>query len=474
MGQEISHSQFTHHDFELFSEHLREETELLHRWISEGRFVDKPYQAGFEMEAWLLDEQLRPAAKNHDFLEKLSHPMAVPELARFNFELNGRHRTIASDVFSQMYKELRDSWHQCQVVANELGLDVAAIGILPTAELEDFTLTNMSGMQRYRALNDQILRMREGRALQFRFEGHEILDFSHPDVMLEAATTSFQIHLRMPLQKSVRLYNAGKIVSGPLLAACANSPYFLGRDLWAETRIAVFEQAVQVGWSDLTKRVSFGIRYAHESIMEVFDSNLARYPIMLPRVFDEPAESLSHLRLHNGTIWRWNRPLVGFDEDGTPHFRLEHRSVPSGPTLIDAISNAAFFYGLVVEIAQQDIPMEQLIPFEMARNNFYTCAQFGLNAEVMWIDNKRYSAKELLLEELLPMAANGLERLEVNSAEINHWLAIIGQRIESGQTGAVWQREWVYRHGNDMQRLTRAYLERQKQEEPVHQWSLGK
>ena len=473
MGQEISHSQFTARDFELFSECLRHETALLQQWINDGRFLDKPYQAGFEMEAWLVDEQLKPAAKNHDFLHKLSHPMAVPELARFNFELNGQHRTIEADVFTQMYDELSNTWNRCVEVANKLSMDVTAIGILPTAELNDFTLANMSGMERYRALNEQVLRMREGRALQFHFEGHETLDFTHPDVMLEAATTSFQIHLRMPLNKAVSLYNAAKVISGPLTSACANSPYFLGHDLWCESRIPVFEQAVQVGQSDLTKRVSFGIRYAHKSIMEVFDSNLARYPIMLPRVFDDPAESLTHLRLHNGTIWRWNRPLVGFDEDGTPHFRLEHRCVPSGPTLTDVIANAAFFYGLVIELAERDEPIEQQIPFEMARNNFYTCAQYGLNAEVMWIENSHYAVRDLLLGELLPTAANGLRRLNVNETEIDHWLAVITQRLETGQTGANWQREWVAQHGNDMKQLTQAYLDRQKQDEPVAQWSLG-
>ena len=472
MGQEISHSQFTAHDFELFSEHLRHETALLQQWVDTGKFIDKPYQAGFEMEAWLLDEQLKPAAKNDDFLGRLSHPMAVPELARFNFELNGHHRTIKGDVFSQMHNELADTWDKCLAVASEQNLDVAAIGILPTAELDDFTLANMSSMERYRALNEQVLRMRDGRALQLRFEGHEMLEFTHPDVMLEAATTSFQIHLRMPLHKAVRLYNAAKIISGPLMAACANSPYFLGHDLWCESRVPVFEQAVQVGQSDLTKRVSFGIRYAHESIMEVFDSNLARYPIMLPRVFDEPPETLSHLRLHNGTIWRWNRPLVGFDEDGTPHFRLEHRSVPSGPTLVDVIANAAFFYGLVVKIAEQDDELEKRLPFEMARNNFYTCAQYGLNAEVMWLEKALYPVKELLLEELLIMAADGLRMLNVDEPEINHWPAIIAQRIETGQTGAEWQREWVFHHGHDMKRLTAAYLQRQKQGKPVFQWDL--
>jgi hypothetical protein len=58
------------------------------------------------------------------------------------------------------------------------------------------------------------------------------------------------------------------------------------------------------------------VRYARESILECFEANRTRYPVLLPAVMDEPPESLAHLRLHNGTIWRWNRPLIGFDEQG--------------------------------------------------------------------------------------------------------------------------------------------------------------
>jgi gamma-glutamyl:cysteine ligase YbdK (ATP-grasp superfamily) len=275
----------------------------------------------------------------------------------------------------------------------------------------------------------------------------------------------------MPLSKAVRLYNASKIVSGPMTALTANSPYFLGKDLWAESRVPVFEQAVQVGQSDLTKRVSFGIRYAHESIMEVFESNLARYPIMLPRVLDEPVETLAHLRLHNGTIWRWNRPLVGFDEDGTPHFRLEHRCVPAGPSLQDSIANAAFFYGIVTYLADQDEPYEKQIPFHNVRNNFYACAYHGFDAEVIWLHGKRMQVNELLSRELLPRARQGLLQLGVDESEVSYWLEIVEDRIAKKVSGAVWQRQFIAKR-HSMQEMLQQYIQNQVTGLPVNQWDL--
>ena len=471
MGQEISDSFFSREDFEHFSDHLRQETELLDQWVSQGELSERNYQAGFELEAWLLDQDLKPVPRNEEFLQKLSNPMAVPELAKFNFELNGHHCNIDGRVFSTLYEEMANNWRQCQETAEQLEMKIAAIGTLPTAELEDFKINNMSQMQRYRALNEQVLRMREGRPLTFKIQGRETLEFNHPDVMLEAATTSFQIHLRMPLSKSVRLYNAGKIVAGPMTALTANSPYFLSKDLWTESRIPIFEQAVQVGHSDLTKRVSFGIRYAHDSIMEVFDSNLARYPIMLPHVMDEPIESLAHLRLHNGTIWRWNRPLVGFDEDGTPHFRLEHRCVPAGPSLIDSIANAAFFFGIVTYLAETEEPYEKLIPFQAAHDNFYTSAYYGFDAEVIWLHGKRWRMNELLSEELLPKAREGLLKLGVDENEVAQWLEIVQERIAKKISGAVWQRHRVSEKLS-LKDMLAEYLQNQVQGLPVNHWSL--
>ncbi|MGD2117812.1 MAG: glutamate-cysteine ligase family protein [Chromatiales bacterium] len=472
MGQEISHSHFSAEDFELFSERLREETELLHSWQADGVFSEQPLHVGFELEAWLLDEHLHPAPQNERFLQQLNHPLAVPELAQFNFELNSLPRLLQGNVFDRMYVELQNTWQRCQQSAAALQLQLASIGILPSARLADFRLENMSSLQRYSALNEQVLRMRERKPLQFSINGIDQLEIDHPDVMLEAATTSFQIHLQMPIDKAARLYNAAKVIAAPMAALSANSPFLFGKNLWSETRIPVFEQSVQVGQSDLTKRVSFGIRYAQDNILEVFDSNLSRYPILLPRVMNEPPESLAHLRLHNGTIWRWNRPLIGFDVDGTPHFRLEHRVVPSGPTLLDSIANAAFFYGLVIDMAYNVPAPESLLPFELARRNFYDCARHGLNANVVWLNGELLQVAGLCLQQLLPQAQAGLRRMQIDEAEISRWLGLIEQRVETRRNGSAWQRAWVAHYGADMTALTRAYLERQDSQMPVHSWKV--
>ncbi len=473
MGQEIAHSEFSRVDYEQFSERLRRETQLLHEWLAAGRLEPDSFRCGYEMEAWLLDQNDRPAPCNDEFLRELDDPLVVPELAQFNFELNGQVRELRGDVFTRMHNELLDTWRRCHLHAREMGLKTIAIGTLPSAEPQDFCPGNMSSLQRYKALNEQVLRMRRGVPIHLQIHGHESLDLRHPDVMLEAATTSFQIHLQMPLSRAVRFYNASKIVSAPLVALSANSPYLFGRDLWAETRIPLFEQAVPVGQSDLTKRVSFGIRYAHETLMEVFDSNLARYPILLPHVMNDAAELMSHLRLHNGTVWRWNRPLLGFDSNNVPHFRLEQRCVPAGPTVRDAIANMAFYYGLVTAMSFADIQPEQQLSFEMAHENFYSCARLGLDARVHWLDGRQQPVRELILQQLLVEAEQGLNHLGINRQDIHYWLGIIQARVSTGRNGSSWQRHWMHTHAGGMTQMVEQYLQRQMTNEPVHLWDAG-
>ncbi|MEW8549741.1 MAG: glutamate--cysteine ligase, partial [Candidatus Thiodiazotropha endolucinida] len=252
----------------------------------------------------------------------------------------------------------------------------------------------------------------------------------------------------------------------------ANSPYLFGHDLWDETRIPLFEQSIAVGASDLSKRVSFGIRYVYESMMENFLANLQRYPVLLPLLMDEPEEKLAHLRLHNGTIWRWNRPLIGFDDSGSPHLRIEHRVVPAGPSVSDCIANAAFYFGLVSGLANRYESPESDMGFIRTRSNFYNAAREGLQAELFWFNWKTCRAEELIREQLLGVAREGLTSLGIETASVDHWLGIIQQRVVRGTNGATWQRQWVSRHGMDFQALMEAYLEQQESGKPVHEWSL--
>jgi hypothetical protein len=257
-----------------------------------------------------------------------------------------------------------------------------------------------------------------------------------------------------------------------MVALSANSPYLFGRDLWDETRIPLFEQSIAVGASDLTKRVSFGIRYVYESMMENFSANLLRYPVLLPLLMDEPAEHLPHLRLHNGTIWRWNRPLIGFNHQGEPQLRIEHRVVPAGPTVIDSIANAAFYIGLVFGLLEGEREPTERLKFDRARSNFYAAARQGLSAEVAWFGIERVEMGRLIQEKLLAVAAAGLAYLQVDGKEITYWLGIIEQRVQSRQTGAAWQRAWVARNGRNFPALMHDYLRQQESGLAVHEWSL--
>jgi gamma-glutamyl:cysteine ligase YbdK (ATP-grasp superfamily) len=290
--------------------------------------------------------------------------------------------------------------------------------------------------------------------------------------MLEAAATAFQIHLKVSPDQAGRIFNASKILSAPIAALSANSPYLLGADLWDETRVPLFEQAVDVGGTCLSKRVNFGIRYIHKSISEVFQANLHRYPTLLPQLFDEPDHCFAHLSLHNGTIWRWNRPILGFDDDGAPHLRIEHRVPPSGPTLRDSIANAAFYYGAVQTLASAENPPEQAISFETCSSDFYAAARHGLGADCHWLSGARGNIRELLLKQLLPLAHQGLEALGIAPAERRQWLGLIEARLQAATNGSDWQRRWVAAHGHDMPALTHAYLERQQSGQPVHLWSI--
>ena len=472
MGQEIADSHFRRQDFDAFDERLRRETSLLEEWFRDGVFSDSADKGGFELEAWLVDRRGCPASINQAYLERLDNPLVVSELATFNVELNSTPLSLEGDAFSRMAQELESNWVNCNRVAEEFDARMAMVGILPTVGLEQLNLQHMSPLQRFRALNEQILRQRSGRPIELHISGRNRLDLQHRDVMLESAATSFQIHLKVAPAEAVRVYNASKVLSAPMVAACANSPFLFGCDLWDETRIPLFEQAVDVGATDAAKRVGFGIRYAEESMVECFQANLQRYPVLLPQLMDDPPERMSHLRLHNGTIWRWNRPLIGFDDDGRPHLRIEHRVVPSGPSVVDSIANAALYFGAVRALADQPEPAERHLRFGQARANFYAAARDGLDAEILWLDERRITLLELLELELLPLARSGLQSLGIDWDEIDTWLGVIEGRVRSGRTGAAWQRAYVQRHGADMEALTQAYLAQQATGAPVHEWRI--
>lgn len=474
MGQEIGQAQFDDAAFREYERRLFHEAELLWSELAANRFSDIGEIGGYELESWLVDHNYFPAPINQAFLARLDSPLVVPELSRFNVELNGAPLPLAGGALSSMARELEGTWQHCQDVAHELDSVLMMIGILPTVRQSDLCLANMSDLRRYRALNEQVLTRRAGRPLHIHIEGREYLHLEHPDVMLEAATTSFQVHLQSAQRDAVRYFNASLIAAAPLIAAAGNSPLLFDADLWDETRIALFEQSVDIGDQPEQgrRRVSFGHGYARESLFECFADNLQTHPVLLPILMDAPPTQFAHLRLHNGTIWRWVRPLIGFDADGTPHLRIEQRVLPAGPTIADMLANAALYFGLARFLASLGDPPENGLAFEHARNNFYSASRHGLQASLTWLDGNRIDARALLLEEALPMARHGLKTLGIDAQDIEHYLGIIEARVRSGQTGAVWQRRYREKHEADNLHLVAAYLERQRSGAPVHEWDL--
>lgn len=472
MGQELETSHFSDEDFALFTEKMRAETDLVRLWEFNGQLSGDPTTIGFELEAWLVDENGRPTAENEAFIAAADDDLIVPELSLFNVEFNGNPAELKGYGLRELHVELEALWKHAVDSADRMGVKLANIGILPTVQSDDLCIANMSKGNRYKALNEQVFRLRKSRPIKLNIDGVETLEDEHQDVMLEAAATSFQIHIKVPQGGGVNYYNASKLASAPLVAVSANSPFLFGKNLWAETRIPLFEQAVSVGDWDYAERVTFGVRFIEENLSEVFVANRQRYPILLPEVRDTPAEKLSHLRLQNGTIWRWNRPLVGWDDDGTPHFRLEQRVVPAGPTIADSIANSAFYYGLVTFLAEHDVQPHLRTQFFTTRDNFYAAAKHGLDAKIRWDHVDERPIDQLILDVFLPMAERGLKDRQVAVDDIEKYLGIIEARCRTGQNGATWQRNYVAAHSASMAELLDAYIKNQETGVPVHEWSL--
>ena len=471
MGEEITTTDFTPEEFERFQVSLARETRLADEWRSAKRFENNRYVLGFEIEAWLLDHNYFPHSLNEEFLETLDDPLVVPELSRFNVELNCAPLPLGGATFSHAETDLTGLWHRCNATAHGLDSNMVMIGSLPTIREEDLSLANISPLKRYYALNTQVLRQRGGRPIRIQIEGPQRLSLQRTDVMMEAAATSFQVHLLIPADLAHHYYNASLMVSGPALAAAVNAPFLFGKRLWDETRIPLFEQAIALGSRDGgARRVSFGSSYLVDHLSECFHENLDQYPVLLPLCFEDPAENLRHLRLHNGTIWRWIRPLVGFGQDGQPHLRIEFRILPAGPTILDMVANAAFYVGMTHQLVGRRADEEPALSFEDSRVNFYTAARYGLDAKLRWPGTPPVSARDLLLEELLPAARAGLADLNIDADDRDRYIGVVENRVRHGQTGTVWQTAGLDSRGGDFYRLMAAYCERQRSGVEISQW----
>ncbi len=479
MGSEIRRASFSQTDFREFREHLRKETLLLAEWFASESFDAQSGMCGFELEGWLVDNSFHPAARNEAFLEQVNHHLVVPELSRYNFEINSTPHPPGGDMLGRMHSELDSIWKHCSTAAESIGIRPMMIGILPTIDDSQLCLSNVSPLQRYAALNREILRTRQKKPLHIHIEGaRDTLDVVHHDVMAEAATTSLQIHIQTTPDQAVRHYNIAHLLSAPMVAATANSPFLFGKELWSETRIPLFEQAVSIpSFTDrhgnIISRVTFGRDYARHSLLEVFLENLDAFPVLLPVVFDEDPGWMNHVRLHNGTIWRWNRPLIGMNEKGCPHLRIEHRVPSAGPTIPDTIANIAFFYGSMLFLLSEEQALSQRPGFEDIRHNFYQAARYGLDATVRWFDGSSMTVQELITDMLLPGAKNALVKAGFNPVDIRLYLDdIIKPRVTEKKTGSHWQRAFIQHHGPDFFALTEHYHACLNQQKPVHEWQF--
>lgn len=471
---------------------LLRDLDALDEMIAQGMIESDQHRLGAEQELVLVDEAYRPAPRAPEILENLksldraSH--ITNELARFDIEANIPPVEIGPGMLDELERMLSQSIRTIEDAAEKFGCTPVLTGILPTLDLRDLGQLNMTPLQRYYEL-DRVVRQMRGREYELFIKGTDELSIRFPSIMLEALNTSFQVHFQVSSEDFVLLYNIAQAVAGPVLAACVNSPLLFGRRLWQETRIAIFQQAVdtrRVGGAhrDVMGRVRFGDAWVRESATEIFRNDIARFrPIFGQTEHEDSLEvlrrggvpKLGSLALHNGTVYRWNRPCYGLTH-GKPHLRLENRYLPSGPTVLDEVANAALWIGLMLGGLDAFGDVAAQMPFDHASTNFLRAARQGLDTHLRWLDGKSHSVVSLLLETILPVSRQGLKKVGLNADEIEKYLGVMQRRIESGQTGAAWQIESYsslcesMRRGRSQVCLTAA-IKANEQAGPVHEWS---
>ncbi len=481
MGTNVDGQEYSKEEFLEFEKKLAEETALLKEWFEKKNFENDIDKTGIELEGWLTNEDMLPDPYSDDFLEKLSHEQVVAEIAQFNFEINSEPHKLEGNVFSKLEAELKNVWKKCADVAAKDKKKPLLIGTLPTLRSHMLSLDYLSAKNRYLTMNNQVMKLRGEKPVKLRLEGKDQVNLSMDSVIAECAATSLQIHLTVNQENSVRYYNASLIASPFLIAISANSPYFFGKEVWDESRIAIFEQSVDLASkknSEETKRkrVSLGAKYLEDSLFELFEENKDCYPVLLAEVDKESSASdMKHLRLHNGTIWRWNRPILGEGDDGVPHLRIEQRTPSAGPTIVDSVANTAFYIGLVDYLANLEIAPEKQLSFSDLKSNFYRSARKSFYSEVEWIDGKSHNIKDLIQFELFSHIKKALLARGIDQKEVNYYLdEVIYPRLVKGTNGSIWQKAYIHMHGKRFQELLERYTKLQEQNIPVHMWGLEK
>jgi gamma-glutamyl:cysteine ligase YbdK (ATP-grasp superfamily) len=481
MGRDVDVRVFTREDRMLYRQKVRLCLDVFTRMLQESTFdFDRPL-TGLEIELNLVDADAEPAFRNARVLDAIADPDFVTELGQFNIEINVPPRELAGDGLAGFEQQVRASLNSAEDRAAAVGAHLVMIGILPTLRQEHLTLDSLSANPRYALLNEQIFAAR-GEDLLIAIDGVERLQTWCDSIAPESACTSVQFHLQTSPQQFPEYWNAAQSIAGVQLALGANSPFLFGRELWRETRIPLFEQATDTRAEELKAqgvrpRVWFGERWI-TSIFDLFEENVRYFPALLPiRDDEDPVEvfergqapRLAELTLHNGTIYRWNRPVYAV-VNGKPHLRVENRVLPAGPTVADVMANAAFYFGLVRVLAEHDRPVWTQMSFNAAEENFHNGARHGIDASVFWPGLGTVPATELVLRRLLPMAYEGLDAWGVDPAHRDRLLGIIEQRCLRHRNGAAWQAATGRRMG-ELRRMLAEYRERMHTNIPVHDWT---
>ncbi|MGH3914278.1 MAG: glutamate-cysteine ligase family protein [Pseudonocardiaceae bacterium] len=495
MGNGVVDPNRTHRSLRHYREKIQTCLEALARMLAGNNLASEPELIGMEIELHLVDKNFDPAMANAAVLQRIDDTAFQTELGQHNIEINIAPRPLSDDETIDLEDELRTVLTTAEQAAHDAGVGTVMIGILPTMRAEHFDLRWMSAKSRYALLNDQILAARSEelvldiQAAALNGTKPERLTCAANSILPESACTSLQLHMQVAPADFAAHWNAAQALAGVQVALAANSPFLLGRALWQETRIPLFEQSTDTRSPELRNqgvrpRAWFGERWI-TSIFDLFEENVRYFPPLLPEAGDEDplaalAEgtipSLSELRLHNSTIWRWNRPVYDV-ATGIPHLRVENRVLPAGPTVIDMVANAAFFFGAMRGLTELDRPIYHQMSFRAAEENLYAGARLGMDARLHWPGVGWITPDELVLRTLLPLAHSGLRSCGVSDAARERYLGVIEQRCVTRRTGATWQRETVQALGNRgadrptaLMDMLRLYISHMHSNQPVHSW----
>ena len=474
-----------------FTKNLLKDVQAFELMLEEDWFEKGVSKIGAEQEFCLVDKNYKPLPVNFEVLAAAGMENLSPELAKFNLETNASPQLFNKSCLSVMEKEIKDDLITVEKVAKKFGAEIILTGILPTVRKFDIEREQITPIDRYFALMDALREMR-GEEFLINIHGIDELNIKLNSGLIEAANTGFQVHLQVDPQDFAHKYNIAQAIAAPVLAIAVNSPILFGKRLWRETRIALFQQAIDTRVSDehirdRHPRVTFGTDWVKNSVMDIFKEDILRYRVLLGADFEEDSlemvkkgisPKLKALTVHNSTIYRWNRPVYGISENGKPHLRIEARMFPAGPTVSDEMANAAFWLGLMEGYANELDDITKYIRFDQAKANFYAAAQGGLTKQFTWFNNKKYFAKELIINELLPVARKGLTSRGIDKKDIDRYLNIIEKRVKKEMTGSDWMLQ-VYNHLKEkaskeeiLTMITMSTIKNQKKGKPVHEWKI--